>query len=334
MKKIVTLCLIFFSLNLFAYEFSHSLLSEKEQSKEKNEFTIIPETIEYSPYKGGEFLLESLAITVITIFSIFGAKEDGIYISAMVSPLAASFVGNKIFDREGSTVGGYLGFFTLYGAYALGSLINNGDDTKSDNFMFLSIFSIPVGVVMGNAISQKKSQFDRCSLVFNTLGTIAGTIFGLNITSEIKEAPFYKDDSYKYYLPVLLSTTLSSMAFLSISRNLIADEPDNAGTYLGIGLGTLFGGLLGTGLARVLVKNNTEDSYQELVYPVGAGIGALLGSIAGFAISHTTVPGREMKKEKESISVTLLPPSMTPEKVPFIEKRFNSWSILNLKISF
>ncbi len=351
MKKIFLLFLIFLFFSVKAYEFKHSLLPEELPPKKI-------ETFEYAPYTVPEFGLELLAMLGTWVINPFAGLwflemilDDATPEFLSVFPATSTFgivlTGNLVFKKHGSflaSVGGaYATFLPFYSLAFVAKNISDNPDLAA-TFTKTSFMMIPVGGFLGYVSSQKERQFDSGSLWTDVGGTLLGGIAGMASFTGISKKEFKKHPNF-YALTVLGSTILGSGAGLSLSRTFIADEPDNAGTWLGVFGGTIIGAGLFYLLSVIPDKNHESEEEEDYtiviftdyddVYSIGGSIiiGAVLGTIIGYAITHTTVPGRETGK-KANISMTLLPPTVFPERVPFIEKKFTSWSILNLSVNF
>jgi hypothetical protein len=199
-------------------------------------------------------------------------------------------------------------------------------------FVGLGSALIIPGVMVGFAASRKTRLYSARALMMNVFGTVLGGFSGMvtyysTINSDIDR------QSIVHAVPAIFLTLGGTTLTYLISRYAIVDEPDNAGTWLGVLGGTALGALTGFGIGTIW-KYGGRDSYLAGITTAFVIGGAIMGELIGFAASHTTMPDRKIMSKEKKVSVSILPPMMVPERIPMSNKTFKRWMILNAGLSF
>jgi len=331
-KVIVVLSIIFVMLTVSAQQTTKKL--EVEEFK-------------YKPYKVSEFALESLALlggASVAFGLSFGsalhgtsfdeagliAISTGIAFAPIFEATATWLVGNLGFKGEGNVFAGILGGYAITIPFFLTLLLPDNDLTIAS--IALASAMLAPGVMIGYAASRKKRLYSSGALIMNVFGTVLGGVAGM-ATHLATTKTDLDSHSVVHAVPSIFLTLGGTTLMFLVSRYAIVDEPDNAGTWLGILGGTAAGALTGFAIGTIweVSGNSQYDRGATTALVIG---GAIIGELIGFAITHTTMPERRKGFKEKKVSVNILPPMMVPERIPMSNKTFNRWMILNAGLSF
>jgi len=308
------------------------------------------EEFKYRPYKTSEFVFDSLAtivgvgmVAAISLGLGFQKTEpqEGYYNPAplisigvlnLVGPIVGSMgisISGALHKSQGNFFAGLAGGYIMaFPFLAIGLLFDN----EMPAFMGLGTALMVPGIMIGYATSRKTRIYSARALMMNVFGTVLGGVSGmltlLNIPDEL-----WSDQSLSYAAPAVLLTVGGTFLTFLVSRYALVDEPDNAGTWIGVIGGTALGAITGFGIGA-LWKFNDNGDYER-----GAAIslvitGAILGELIGFVATHTKIPKRKIGQPIKKVTFNILPPMMVPERIPIVNKTIKRWMILNAGISF
>jgi hypothetical protein len=333
MRKIVAIVLVLFVFLTISAE-------QTENQLETVDF-------EYRPYKIKEFMLDSLAllggVTVAAAISIpIGFSGDSLE-GFVFTIVGAATISTPIMASAGIHLSDYLGhkgggnyFAGVAGGYAMAApflltafLINN--DLLLPSLVLATTLMTP-GVMVGYAASRKTRLYSGGSLVMNLLGTVLGSVSGM-LTHHATTELDIEDHSVVHAVPSIFLTVGGTFITFLISRYAIVDEPDNAGTWLGVMGGTFLGAMTGFGIGCIWKYSDTHRYDRGVTTALVIG-GAILGELIGFASSHTTMPDRRTNPKEKKVSFSILPPMMIHERIPVVNKTIKRWMILNAGITF
>ncbi len=365
MKKIIFVSLIFFSFYLLSYSHNFNVngfmaesLDNDDSSLLKNDnfsqsLSLLPDESKniYAPYSGKEFVAETFTVGFLTAISFIpfynaqknidesnlGEDFNSVLMTSFLlplytisAPLLVYLIGNFSFKRDGYFLAAYAGELVVTFPFGLATKAVK-DKEVFNSLITAMVVSLPFGIMLGYVSSQNVRQFDSGSLLNNASSIFITGAAGIALV-DFTRTTSLGERSLLHAAPAFAAVTAGAALSLLISRNLIADEPDNAGTWGGVLGGTLIGATAGF-LVGGGIKLIRGDSYLKETAPVAVLFGALIGNLAGFALTHTTVPGKE-NATKELVSLKILPPTVNYERIPIIEKKFTSWNILNLELKF
>lgn len=333
MKKIIGVILIVFVM---------LTVSAEQMTK-----TLEVEEFKYKPYKASEFIFESLAllggagITFGLSFGLSATEDDfdqaalvaistGMALSPIIESVGPWLVGNLGYKSDGNIFAGMAGGYAMALPFFLFFL--TGDDDIQSTSLILAINMIAPGVMIGYNASKKTKLFSSGALITNTLGTIFGGIAGMSTHFATRDSDL-DSHSIVHAIPSIFLTLAGTTVAFAISRYAIADDPDNAGTWLGVLGGAAAGALTGFAVGTIweFSDNGQYDRGVTTALVIG---GAILGQLVGFAATHTTMPERKINPKEKKVAVNILPPMMVPERIPLSNKTFKRWMILNAGISF
>jgi len=306
------------------------------------------EEFNYRPYKASEFLLDSLALLGGTSLaaamslavgfgsdSIEGFLFRTIGVASFFTPIMASagvnLSGTLGYKSGGNFFAGAAGGYLISIPFLLLLLVPDGDLFISE--AVLGTFFMSTGTMIGYAASRKTRLYSSGALIMNVLGTVLGGVSGLLTHLSTDSDSDIDAHSLVHAVPSLSLTIGCTFITFLISRYAIVDEPDNAGTWLGVMGGTILGAMTGFGIGAIwkYKDNGTYGSGATTALVIG---GAIFGELIGFAASHTTMPSRKRSFKEKKITFNMLPPMMVPEKIPLSNKTLKRWMILNVGISF
>lgn len=313
------------------------------------------EEFKYRPYKASEFVFDSLATIagagIVAAISLgigfqeeecegeFGCEGDlnyapyiGIGVLNLLGPLVGSggiAVSGFLHKSQGKYLAGLAGGYIMAFPFITTAFLF---DNEVPAFLFLGTALMVPGIMIGYAASRKTRLYSARALMMNVFGTVLGGVSGM-LTLLSVSGNRWNDQSIKYSAPAVLLTVGGTFLTFLVSRYALVDEPDNAGTWIGVMGGTALGAMTGFGIG-VIWKYSGDKSYER-----GAAIsfviaGAILGELIGFAASHTTMPDRKVGQPIKKVSFNILPPMMVPERIPLSNKTFKRWMILNAGLSF